>query len=212
MLKFLIISSVFGILFAGFMGSASASATARFIAQYESFVSCPYKDSGGWSVGYGQLAKSKRCISQKEAMNTLEKSSSRITKKVEKKFSFLTENQKTALVSFAYNTPNTHPLFSRNDLEEAIKNKDKNKMTAIFLEYAPYRGNEIRRKAEIDLFFFNYEQNTICTLGYMLGISSDTLGFYHPRYWKFIYKKMRDDEEFGEERDILPRGGMEDLV
>lgn len=144
-----------------FWANVAHANTFEFIAKHEGFRSCSYPDGGGWSVGYGSLGRQGYCISEPKARSILNAEIERLRIKIEERYPNLSEEQQTALISFAFNTPVTQPLFHRSDLNDAIQNRDKNKMTEIFLQYAPFRGNVIRRNEEIELFFSSYESVVI---------------------------------------------------
>lgn len=125
-----------------------------FIISFEGFRSCPYPDAGGWSVGYGSLAKTQSCLSEKQARLIVEKEVERIREKVIDQYGYIfNENEQVAIISFAYNTPRTQPAFKNQNCIEGFKNKDREKVKLCFSNYQWLRGLKIRREKEFDLFF-----------------------------------------------------------
>lgn len=81
---------------------------ARFIAPWEGFRSCPYRDSGGiWTRGYGETAgigPASKCISQEVAEQNLAANLRDFAKEMDRLVKVpLTRREEIACMSFMYN-------------------------------------------------------------------------------------------------------------
>jgi len=59
----------------------------------------------------------------------------------------------TAMVSFSYNTPMTHPIFTNDNCLKGFQGKNKASIKKCFAKYSWLGGLKKRRNAELDLFF-----------------------------------------------------------
>ena len=119
--------------------------TTQFIVQFEGFHSCPYKDAGGYSVGYGSKSNG-YCLTKPQARQIVRKEVERLDDLITAKYD-LNYNQRMALVSFTYNTPVTQPA-----LRTEFPVYDDQKVYDVFMQYAWLRGLKKRRLVEYYYF------------------------------------------------------------
>ncbi|MEI7510622.1 MAG: hypothetical protein WCJ84_00510 [Candidatus Peregrinibacteria bacterium] len=138
------------------------SQCAQFIAGFEGFRSKPYPDPSGRGcvVGFGQYSTCNGpAVTREKSMKHLQKTCKTLISKIEKRFNDeqlsikLNNEQLVALASFAYNTPKNNPVFLDYDFYHAVQWGDRDGMYEVMIDYAPLRGNVIRRNKELELFF-----------------------------------------------------------
>lgn len=133
--------------------------TVNFIAFWEGFHETPYEDAGGWSYGYGFQAPHKDAkISRLSADGILWRDIVKKDEKIVEKYGNLPKNQRLALISLAYNTPQTNPVLKKEDFYNAIISNDREIIEKAFyrwtLKGSIYEnGLTKRRSMEIKEFF-----------------------------------------------------------
>jgi GH24 family phage-related lysozyme (muramidase) len=129
---------------------------AEFIAHYEGFSATPYMDASGRGcvVGFGQYSECDGpSVSRESSLRKVQGICTKFIGRIQERHGNLSQNQLVALASFAYNTPVNKPVFTSDKFKEAVAKRDRNGMSAIMMQYAPFRGNAIRRQDELELFF-----------------------------------------------------------
>lgn len=141
----------------------------ELIISFEGFEPCPYFDSGGWSIGYGSLARSTDCISESQARKIVEKEVRRLRDLIFSGERFAADiryepgeysaNEAAAMISFAYNTPVTMPILNDESCTISFWRKNKWHISSHCLysyvqEGTLYEPGLIkRREKELSVFF-----------------------------------------------------------